>query len=124
MLITGTPPGCWGPMITPAFQGGHEVTQPVAIAGPRSAAAPVLVDGDTWVSDSWVIAEYLEAAYPDRPSIFGSRQTQGVARFIDRWTDAVLVPAAARVVLTDMPDLLGEADRDYWRWYSGTDRSV
>lgn len=32
-LITGTPPGCWGPMITPAFQGGHEVTQPVAIAG-------------------------------------------------------------------------------------------
>ena len=32
-LITGTPPGCWGPMITPAFEGGHEVTQPVAIAG-------------------------------------------------------------------------------------------
>jgi formamidase len=32
-LITGTPPGCWGPMITPAFQGGHEVTQPVAIVG-------------------------------------------------------------------------------------------
>ncbi|MFJ3007462.1 acetamidase/formamidase family protein [Pseudomonas fluorescens] len=32
-LITGTPPGCWGPMITPAFQGGHEVTQPVEIAG-------------------------------------------------------------------------------------------
>jgi len=32
-LVTGTPPGCWGPMITPAFEGGHEVTQPVAIAG-------------------------------------------------------------------------------------------
>jgi acetamidase/formamidase len=32
-LIAGTPPGCWGPMITPSFQGGHEVTQPVAIAG-------------------------------------------------------------------------------------------
>jgi acetamidase/formamidase len=32
-LLAGTPPGCWGPMITPAFQGGHEVTQPVAIAG-------------------------------------------------------------------------------------------
>lgn len=32
-LVAGTPPGCWGPMITPAFEGGHEVTQPVAIAG-------------------------------------------------------------------------------------------
>jgi len=28
-----TPPGCWGPMITPHFRGGHEVTQPVAVEG-------------------------------------------------------------------------------------------
>ncbi len=32
-IRTGTPPGCWGPMITPKFQGGHEVTMPVAIEG-------------------------------------------------------------------------------------------
>ncbi len=32
-ITTGTPPGCWGPMITPKFQGGHEVTQPVAVEG-------------------------------------------------------------------------------------------
>ena len=29
------PPGCWGPMITPAFRGGHEVTRPVAVEGAR-----------------------------------------------------------------------------------------
>ena len=28
-----TPPGCWGPMITPSFHGGHEVTQPVGVDG-------------------------------------------------------------------------------------------
>lgn len=28
-----TAPGCWGPMITPKFRGGHEVTQPVAVEG-------------------------------------------------------------------------------------------
>ncbi len=28
-----TPPGCWGPMITPDFRGGHEVTQPVYVEG-------------------------------------------------------------------------------------------
>lgn len=27
------PPGCWGPMITPEFHGGHEVTRPVAVEG-------------------------------------------------------------------------------------------
>ncbi len=27
------PPGCWGPMITPAFVGGHEVSWPVAVEG-------------------------------------------------------------------------------------------
>jgi acetamidase/formamidase len=28
-----TPPGCWGPMITPKFSGGHEVSWPVAVEG-------------------------------------------------------------------------------------------
>jgi formamidase len=41
-LIAGTPPGCWGPMITPAFEGGHEVTQPVAIAGAEIGDAVAL----------------------------------------------------------------------------------
>jgi formamidase len=29
------PPGCWGPMITPDFRGGHEVTRPVAVEGAK-----------------------------------------------------------------------------------------
>src|SRR5258708_21236540 len=29
------PPGCWGPMITPEFRGGHEVTRPVAVEGAK-----------------------------------------------------------------------------------------
>lgn len=32
-IIAHTTPGCWGPMITPALKGGHEVTQPVYIEG-------------------------------------------------------------------------------------------
>ncbi|WP_200900297.1 acetamidase/formamidase family protein [Rubrobacter aplysinae] len=32
-ITSNTAPGCWGPMITPHFKGGHEVTQPVAIDG-------------------------------------------------------------------------------------------
>ena len=32
-IVANTVPGCWGPMITPAIRGGHEVTRPVAVAG-------------------------------------------------------------------------------------------
>jgi formamidase len=32
-IIANTAPGCWGPMITPALRGGHEVTRPVFVEG-------------------------------------------------------------------------------------------
>lgn len=34
-IETITPPGCWGPMITPKFVGGHEVSWPVAVEGAK-----------------------------------------------------------------------------------------
>src|SRR2546423_4028696 len=36
------PPGCWGPMITPEFHGGHEGTRPVGVGGARGGDAPAL----------------------------------------------------------------------------------
>lgn len=41
-IAASTAPGCWGPMITPAFQGGHEVTQPVAVEGAEIGDAVAL----------------------------------------------------------------------------------
>lgn len=32
-VVANTAPGCWGPMLTPAIRGGHEVTQPVYVEG-------------------------------------------------------------------------------------------
>lgn len=32
-IVVNTTPGCWGPMITPAIRGGHEVCMPVAVEG-------------------------------------------------------------------------------------------
>lgn len=32
-IIANTAPGCWGPMLTPAIRGGHEVTTPVKVEG-------------------------------------------------------------------------------------------
>ena len=32
-IRTHTPPACWGPMVTPEFRGGHEVTRPIDVEG-------------------------------------------------------------------------------------------
>ena len=40
----------------------------------QQGKVPVIVDQNNdshWVNDSWAIAKYLEAAYPDRPSLLG-----------------------------------------------------
>ena len=37
-----TAPGCWGPMITPSFRGGHEVTTPVAVQGAEPGDALII----------------------------------------------------------------------------------
>lgn len=34
-IVANTTPGCWGPMITPALKGGHEVTKPVYVEGAK-----------------------------------------------------------------------------------------
>ena len=41
-IVSKTAPGCWGPMITPAIRGGHEVTQPVFVEGAEVGDAIVI----------------------------------------------------------------------------------
>lgn len=41
-IIANTAPGCWGPMITPEIQGGHEVTKPVYVEGAEVGDALVI----------------------------------------------------------------------------------
>lgn len=45
-IIANTAPGCWGPMITPALRGGHEVTRPVAVEGAEIGDAIAIVIKD------------------------------------------------------------------------------
>ena len=49
-IIANTAPGCWGPMITPALRGGHEVTRPVAVEGAEIGDAIALVIQDITVT--------------------------------------------------------------------------
>ncbi|MDR1934899.1 MAG: glutathione S-transferase family protein [Candidatus Accumulibacter sp.] len=86
-----------------------------AIAFSGQGYVPVLVDGETVVFDSWTIADYLEREYPDAPSLFGGAAGQAVTRFVNEFVNAVVNPGIARLIVSDIPPLLHEKDRAYFR---------
>ncbi len=75
---------------------------------------PVLDDGDITVVDSFAIAEYLEATYPE-PSLFGGPVAAAQARFFNSWIDQNLVMGIAGMMLKDIHDCLDSDNQAYFR---------
>ncbi|WAJ28285.1 glutathione S-transferase family protein [Antarcticirhabdus aurantiaca] len=86
-----------------------------AIENGASSIVPVIRDGDAVVSDSFAIAEYLERAYPDRPTLFGGEGGQASARFVEAYANGMLHPLIAACAVPDIHDMLGPADQAYCR---------
>lgn len=113
-------PYCWRVKLAMAHKGLAFETRPWrfvekdALPAPNQGKVPVLVDGDRVVHDSWSIAEYLEDSYPDRPTLFPAGAGKPVAALVTAWADTTLVPAIARLVVSDIPGLLHEKDRAYF----------
>jgi len=69
---THTPPACWGPMITPEFRGGHEVTKPIAVEGAEVGDAIAITIRDvevTSVATSTGSMAEREGAFGDDPFV-------------------------------------------------------
>ena len=114
-------PFCWRTKLALAHKGLTVDTLPWrftdkdAIAFSGQGRVPVLIDGDTTVVDSWAIAVYLETQYPDRPSLFGGDIGMSVTRFLNAWTDKVVHPALAQLVISDIHAHVAPQDRAYFR---------
>jgi acetamidase/formamidase len=69
---THTPPACWGPMVTPEFRGGHEVTRPIRVEGAEPGDALVVHIKDvevTSVATSTGSMAEREEAFGDDPFV-------------------------------------------------------
>ena len=53
--------------------------------GGQSERLPAIVDDGEWVLDSWLIAEHLDAKYPDRPTLIGDPSVKVLTQFIETW---------------------------------------
>ena len=128
-------PYCWRAKLALAHKGLNVETVPwrftekdvIAFSG--SKLVPVLVDGERTVHDSWAIANYLEDAYPEAPSLFGGDGGRAATRFVNAWVDGTLGMPMIRVILRDIYAHIHEKDRDYFRTsrhqrYGGTIEEV
>ena len=84
------------------------------IAFSAGKTVPVLKDGEKVVRDSWKIAEYLEAQYPDKP-LFGGEIGRGVTHAFNTWVDRALVGLMMQVVAPDIHERVDPADEQYFR---------
>lgn len=111
-------PFCWRSRMALAHKGIEaeampwRFTETAALAFAGHDKVPVLVDGETVVPDSWAIAQYLDCAYPEAPSLLHDRPESFA--FVTAWTDTVLSAGIARLIVSDIPPLLGDKERAYF----------
>ncbi|MEC9368466.1 MAG: glutathione S-transferase N-terminal domain-containing protein, partial [Pseudomonadota bacterium] len=55
-------------------------TEKDKIAQSGQGRVPVLVDGETWIHESWKIACHLDERYPDRPALMATAAERASAR--------------------------------------------
>lgn len=114
-------PYCWRIRLALAHKGLEaetipwRFTQKGAIAPFNSEKVPVLLDGDKAVVDSFVIANYLEDTYPDRPSLFGGEGGRAAARFLNGFGDMIVIAGIFPMVVADIAQRLDGDDYAYFR---------
>lgn len=113
-------PFCWRARMALAHKGLAYETIPwrygdkAKIIATGQGAVPVIVDGETMIHDSWVIANYLEDEYPQRP-LFGNAAARGAALMLKFWTERTLHPLLLRILIMDIYAAIHENDRAYFR---------
>ncbi len=86
-----------------------------SICGGGQKMVPVLEDAGQVIADSWAIAEHLEAAYPERPSVFGGAVGRSFARFVLATFATHILRAGVKVVVAEVYKKVQPEDRDYYR---------
>jgi len=114
-------PYCWRTRLALAHKGlaaetiPWRFTEKATISPYGSEKVPVLLDGDKAIADSWAIANYLEDAYPDRPSLFGGDGGRAMGRMMNWWGDIVVIGGIFPMIAADIPTHLADVDAAYFR---------
>lgn len=90
-------------------------TQIPTIGDGSFKTVPVIADGNSVMGDSFMIATYLEQAYPDHPTLFGGDGGKTMARLIEAWTANTIHDYIRQAIMMDIFNMLGPEDQAYFR---------
>jgi len=77
--------------------------------------SPILEDGGLFISDSWAIAEWLDATYPERPALFGSLGELASVRFFDKWFGTAVMSRFFRACVLEIFGKVAPEEQAYFR---------
>jgi glutathione S-transferase len=81
----------------------------------RFKTVPILEHGNTLMSESWDIAEYLDRAFPQPPLLFSGPAEIAMVRLMDAWFMSEIMRKMFRVYVKDVHDAASPKDRAYFR---------
>jgi glutathione S-transferase len=81
--------------------------------GGRSERLPVIVDDGEYILDSWVIAEYLDRKYPDRPTLVPHESVKVLTEFVEGWLWRTAIGPWFRAFIVDYRDRSLPVDHEY-----------
>ena len=113
-------PHCWKTRLSLAHKGLDFETVPVPftkigeIEGGASKTVPVIRDGDDVVRESFAIAKYLDATYPEKPLV-GGPVGEAFSSFVISWAQGVVHPVVTAMVVAAVHGALAPVDQAYFR---------
>jgi glutathione S-transferase len=81
--------------------------------GGKSERLPAIVDDGRWVLDSWLIAEYLDETYPDRPTLVPHPSVKALTEFTEAWLWRTAINPWFGCYIKDYRDLSLPQDHHY-----------
>jgi glutathione S-transferase len=114
-------PYCWRVRLAIEHKGLSVETIPwrftdkdvIAFSG--QGRVPILIDSGKTVVGSWAIADHLEQTYQERPSLFSRPGGKVFSRYMEFWSDSVLMPGLMPLIIVDLFNHLHFKDRVYFR---------
>ncbi|MGA6970604.1 MAG: glutathione S-transferase family protein [Candidatus Binatus sp.] len=114
-------PYCWRVRLAIEHKGLSVETIPwrftdkdvIAFSG--QGRVPLLIDSGKTVVGSWAIADHLEQTYQERSSLFSGPGGKVFSRYMEFWSDSVLMPGLMPLIIVDLFNHLHYKDRVYFR---------
>ncbi|MGB5092197.1 MAG: glutathione S-transferase family protein [Parvibaculum sp.] len=114
-------PFCWRIKYALAHKGLAFETVPLGFseirghAGSDFKTVPSIEDKGRLINDSWAIADYLDAAYPDHAPLFASTGERAAIRFFDNWFGLEIMNRMFGLYVLDIHNVAFPQDHAYFR---------